>query len=248
MSWVKLQWVTPEAEKQIAFIARGSNPDNQSNPEYEKLFRYCLRNGHWSPFQMASICFRFRTSLAVAAQVKRHWSMAINEPADVQETSMRYLDPLDKGWGFADVDFRKPGKTNRQSSEESLTGADYIEAQEMVNAHFSDTLAIARRLREIGVSNETIRMIYPQATITEFFISGSCRSWLHYFEQRLSKHAQLEHQILALQAWAVFEQHFPTVAKITMLKGNASVEAQQRWEQIDRLDKEKVWQTHDSTT
>lgn len=249
MSWVTLQWVTPEAEKQIAFIARGSNPDNQANPEYEKLFRYCLKHGHWSPFQMASMCLHFETSLAIAAQVKRHWSLAISEPADIQESSMRYFDPLEKGWGFQRIELRKPAATNRQSSNEPLTGLDKEGAKIWLERYNTVLMQVIGKLKEIGVANETLRMLYPAATTTRFFIAGSCRSWLHYFEQRLTEHAQHEHQVLALQAWDIFEQNFPTIANITLLKGGASVEAQQDWENWKlRIEKEKEWQTHDPTT
>lgn len=249
MSWVTLQWVTPEAEKQIAYIARGSNPDNQENPEYEKLFRYCLKHGHWSPFQMASMCLHFETSLFVAAQVKRHWSLAINEPADIQESSMRYFDPLEKGWGFQRMELRKPAERNRQSSSEALSGVDAEIARGWLTEYNRELLRVIAGLKNIGVSNETIRQIYPQSTTTRFFIAGSCRSWLHYFEQRLSEHTQLEHQVLALQAWDIFQEQFPTIANITLLKGGASVEAQQDWERWKaRIEKEKEWQTHDPTT
>lgn len=226
MSEAKLQWVTPNAEFQIAFIARGSNPPNQSNPEFEKLFRYCLKHDHWSPFQMANMCVQIETSLAIAAQVKRHWSLAVCEPADIQETSMRYMDPFEQGWKFQDIEFRKAGNTNRQSSQEPLQGAEFNRAAYLLMKFGVLHKQIREELKEMGVANETIRMLYPMATTTRFFISGSCRSWIHYFQQRLSEHAQKEHQILALQLWDIFEECFPTVAAITMLKGGASVEAQ----------------------
>jgi thymidylate synthase (FAD) len=236
MSKAKLQWVTPDAEFNIAYIARGSNPPNQSNPEFEKLFRYCLRNGHWSPFQMASMCVEVETSLAVAAQIKRHWSMAVNEPADVQETSMRYLDPFEHGLGFQPIELRKQAEKNRQSSEEPLTGKEAAYATEIVEAVLRNISEAAASLKKMGVANECIRMIYPQATTTRFFLAGSCRSWIHYFEQRLSEHAQLEHELIALDLWDIFKECFPTVAKITLLKGNASVIAQTR--HVDQLFKE----------
>lgn len=226
MSNASLQWVTPNAEFQIAFIARGSNPPNQSNPEFEKLFRYCLKHAHWSPFQMASMCVQVETSLAIAAQVKRHWSLAVCEPADIQETSMRYMDPFDQGWKFQDIELRKAGETNRQSSEKPLEGAEADRAAYLMIRFGLMHQTIRKELKEMGVANECIRMLYPQATTTRFFLAGSCRSWIHYFEQRLSEHAQKEHQILGLQLWSIFEECFPTVAKIKPLKGGASVEAQ----------------------
>lgn len=226
MSNVTLQWVTPNAEFNMAYIARGSNPPNQSNPEYEKLFRYCLKHGHWSPFQMASMCLQFETSLAIATQVKRHWSMAICEPADIQETSMRYLDPFEHDMGFQEVEFRKPASNNRQSSEEPLEGVDKEIAQGWLQEYYRELMRVVKGLKLLGVANETLRFLYPQSTTTRFFIAGSARSWMHFFEQRLEEHAQLEHQELALQAWDIFEECFPALGRITQYKGNSSVIAQ----------------------
>lgn len=218
MSSVNLQWVTPDAEFQIAFIARGSNPPNQNNSEFRKLFEYCLLrpDKHWSPFQMASLCVQVETSLAVAAQVKRHWSIAVCEPMDIQETSMRYMDPLEHGWDVQPIKLRKKAKSNRQSSEEEFEGPEGEFLKETVEDFISNMKDTANLLKEFGVANECIRMIYPQSMTTRFFMSGSCRSWMHYFEQRLSPHAQLEHNIVALQLHDIFIEYFPTVASIML--------------------------------
>lgn len=210
----------------MAYIARGSNPPNQDNPEFRKLFQYCINHGHWSPFQMASMCVEITTSLAIAGQVKRHWSIACCEPADIQETSMRYMDPFDHNWGFQPVEFRKAAEKNRQSSEEPLDKLEKALAEGMLQTYISNLNGIRSSLKKMGVANETLRMLYPQMTTTRFYLAGSCRSWIHYFEQRLSEHAQMEHQLLALDLWDIFDECFPVVASITLLKGNSSVIAQ----------------------
>lgn len=218
MSSVWLQWVTPDAERQMAYIARGSNPVNQNNPEYEKLFRYCLRNDHWSPFQMASLCVGVETSLAVANQVKRHWSLAVCEPLDIQETSMRYMDPLEHGWDFEEIELRRAAPKDRQSSEEPLNSRA---ADAIVDDLLFHVKVASLKLRDLGASRECIRMLYPQAVRTRFFLSGSCRSWIHYMEQRMTPHAQSEHRAVAQQLWCIFKQEFPVVANI--LEGNPNV-------------------------
>ena len=215
---VKLQWVTPDAEKQIAFMARGSNPANQDNPEYEKLFRYCLKNGHWSPFQMASMCIYVETSLAVAAQIKRHWSIAACEPEDVQELSMRYLDSLNAGLGYQPIELRKSGATNRQSSVEPLANGKGRAANYLVNELLGEITYLHSELIKMGVANECARMILPMATTTRFFLSGSCRSWMHYFDQRLDEHAQKEHREVAQAIYEIFSEHFPIVAQCLQAK------------------------------
>lgn len=94
---VNFQWATPEAEFNMAYCARVSSIENQNNTEYKKLFRYCLKNEHWSVFQMSSMCLSIETSLAVAMQFMRHWSLQIHEPLDIQMLSQRYADNRFRG-------------------------------------------------------------------------------------------------------------------------------------------------------
>ena len=50
---VKLVQVTPDAEKNMAYIARVSNPSNQDNQDYSGLLKYCIKHQHWSVFEQA---------------------------------------------------------------------------------------------------------------------------------------------------------------------------------------------------
>ena len=46
----------------VAFCARVSNPSNQSNKDTsEKLIRYLVKNQHWSPLEMVSMCIETST-------------------------------------------------------------------------------------------------------------------------------------------------------------------------------------------
>lgn len=228
MSKATLQWVTPDAEYNMAYCARVSSIKNQGNKEYEKLFRYCIEHGHWSVYQMSSMCVHIETSLAVATQMLRHWSLSVCEPLDVQMLSQRYTDPLEQGLDFQPIELREAAEKNRQSSSKVIPNRPDSLPHQAVKNLLNVIEATRLVLKEADVADECIRMIYPQATTTRFFVSGSCRSWIHYFEQRLSEHAQMEHQVLALQIWEIFKENFPTVAAITLLKGGASVEAQLR--------------------
>jgi thymidylate synthase (FAD) len=77
MDKVKLIWITPEAEKVIAYCARVSNPKNQNNPNVAKLLNYCAREKHWSIFEMASMCVEINTTRAIATQILRHKSLCL---------------------------------------------------------------------------------------------------------------------------------------------------------------------------
>lgn len=208
---VNLQWATPDAEYNMAYCARVSSIKNQDNKEFRKLFEYCLNNGHWSVFQMSSMCLSIETSLAISMQFMRHWSLQIHEPLDVQMLSQRYTDPLAHGLGFQPIELRKQAKSNRQSSEDVLSGKESEEANQIVRETLDRISSAHESLIQLGVANECCRMLLPQATTTRFFVVGSCRSWVHYLNQRLDEHTQKEHQELANKILDIFKEQFPTV-------------------------------------
>jgi thymidylate synthase (FAD) len=188
------------AEDIIVYAARVSNPSNQLNTETgERLLRYCIRHGHWSVFETASMTLEIKTSRAIAAQILRHRSFTF------QEFSQRYAEASD----FEPVELRKQGKTNRQASEFMPTdaGLESIVKWALDAAHncYLDLL-------KSGVARECARMILPLCTQTTLYMTGSVRSWIHYFQQRLSEHTQKEHREVAQAAYEIFKQQFPTIA------------------------------------
>ena len=88
---VKLISVTPDAEKTMAHIARVSNPDNQDNPNYAGLLKYCIKHNHWSVFEQSSMTLEIETTRAIAAQILRHRSFTF------QEFSQRYAQSNELG-------------------------------------------------------------------------------------------------------------------------------------------------------
>ena len=72
----KLISITPNAEENIVYMARVSNPNNQANMgTAPRLIKYLIKHKHWSPFEMASMQVEINTTRAVAAQVLRHRSL-----------------------------------------------------------------------------------------------------------------------------------------------------------------------------
>ena len=105
----------PETNLQnlIAYCARVSNPDNQMNSETsEKLIRYLIKHGHWSPLEMANVCLEIETTRDIARQILRHRSFSF------QEFSQRYADPT-KDLNFTTREARLQDTKNRQNSVET---------------------------------------------------------------------------------------------------------------------------------
>ena len=98
---INLVSVTPDAEKTMAHIARVSNPDNQDNPNYSGLLKYCIKHNHWSVFEQSTMTLEIETTRAIAAQILRHRSLrSKNFPNDMQRVinwvRLNYQNCVDK--------------------------------------------------------------------------------------------------------------------------------------------------------
>lgn len=182
------------AEELIVYCARVSNPSNQNNmATAPRLLQYCIRHGHWSVFEQASMTVEIKTSRAIAAQLLRHKSFSF------QEFSQRYSEAV----GIEPVELRRQAEKNRQSSTELLPYS--------VEAFMAQALAYYGYLIEAGVARECARMVLPLATSTTLYMSGTCRSWIHYLQVRLDEHTQKEHREIAQAIEQCFAYVFPTV-------------------------------------
>lgn len=203
---VKLQWITPDAEKQIAYMARVSNPSNQENYDTShKLLAYCIRNKHWSIFEMANMCVEITTTRAIARQILRHRSFSF------QEFSGRYAVQQD----WMEQDCRMQDPKNRQNSTDNapydLSDWWRLIAQEEVRGlaekHYKEALAR-------GIAKEVARSILPEGLIvSKMYMNGTIRSWLHYLSVRGPEKAgaQKEHRQLALDIGEILKAQMPNV-------------------------------------
>ncbi len=200
------------AEDLIVYEARVSNPDNQLSVETgEHLLRYCVKKGHWSVFETASMTVEIATTRAISAQLLRHRSFTF------QEFSQRYAAVSDFARARAPI-ARMQDTKNRQSSlpcEDAVTS----EWWEDVSASIMDlSRNVYDQAVEKGIAKEVARMVLPMATPTRLYMTGSVRSWIHYLEQRLDAATQLEHRTVAIDVADVFCTNFPVIAAATGLK------------------------------
>ena len=202
---VKLQWATPDIDKQIMFMARVSNPANQ-NSENSRLLHYCMEHGHVSPFEMASACLEINTTRDIGRQILRHRSFSF------QEFSQRYQDATQLG-EFVTRECRLQDTANRQNSiecEDVELAARWAALQEIVGRRALEAYEIAL---EQGIAKEQARALLPEGlTPSRLYMAGTMRSWIFYLKQRLDPSTQKEHRQIAEQALAILR----TVAPITM--------------------------------
>ena len=189
----------------ISYVARVSNPHNQENFRTAAgLLRYCIKHQHWSIFETASMTLEINTTRGLAAQILRHRSFTF------QEFSQRYANSNELG-GITTPDLRRQDEKNRQNSISNLPPGLVADYQQKIEKHFDSALALYNNLIDVGVAKECARFVLPLATNTRLYMTGTCRSWIHYIDLRSAHGTQQEHIEIAEQCREVFKEVFPDI-------------------------------------
>ena len=206
MDNAKLIWITPDTEKLIAKIARVSNPQNEDNPNAEKLLKYLIKHKHWSPFEMASMCVEIKTTRAIAPQILRHRSFSF------QEFSQRYAIPTES---FPTVvpDLRRQDTKNRQNSIDDLPSETTEFMKDRIDKHFRESVDLYHYMLDHDVAKECARAVLPLNTCTRLYMSGTIRSWLHYVDLRGDNGTQREHMNIARSVGEILANEVPSIAR-----------------------------------
>jgi thymidylate synthase (FAD) len=204
---VKLVSVTPDAEKMMAYVARVSNPNNQENPNYAKLLGYCIKHNHWSVFEQSFMTLEIETTRGLAAQILRHRSFTY------QEFSQRYADSSMLADTIPMFDLRRQDTKNRQNSIDDIDPFVKQEFEIKIRRHFDEAMVLYQSMLDSGIAKECSRFVLPLATPTRLYMSGSCRSWIHYITLRSANGTQKEHMDIAEECKKIFVEQFPTCAE-----------------------------------
>ena len=194
--------VTPDAEKQMGYIARVSNPQNQGNPAVAGLLGYCIKHGHWSVFEQAHMTVEIETTRGIAAQILRHRSFTF------QEFSQRYANTNLLG-EIPVPDLRSQDLKNRQNSNDDIPEEQTKRLQDQIARYFAEGIDLYNELIREGVAKECARFVLPLATPTRIYMTGSVRSWIHYIDLRSAHGTQKEHMDIVEEISGIFKQQFP---------------------------------------
>ena len=203
---VSLITVTPDAEKHIAYCARVSNPKNQENESIAGLLKYCIKHQHWSIFEQAFMTLEIETTRGLAAQILRHRSFTY------QEFSQRYAESTALG-DIELPELRRQDDKNRQNSIDDLDPKVVDKLNRQMNTLFSSAYSLYNQMLEEGVAKECARFVLPLATPTRLYMTGSCRSWIHYIHLRSAHGTQKEHMDLVEEVRSIFKGQFPIVSQ-----------------------------------
>jgi len=204
---VSLVWATPDADALIARIARVSNPANEGNEATApRLLAYLIRHGHWSPFEMASVCMEIVTTRDIGRQLLRH-------SLRPQEFSQRYADVRALGEPvFREARLQDP--TNRQASipcQDEAIQAEWLRRQQ---AQWDAAVDNYTWAMDRGFAKEVARVVMPEGnTPTRMYFSGQVRQWLHFCALRRGHGTQPEATAVAEGAWDVLRGVCPAVVQ-----------------------------------
>jgi len=204
---VKLISVTPDAEKLMSYCARVSNPNNQDSDNYAKLLAYCIKNKHWSIFEMASMGLEMNTTRGIAAQILRHRSF------NFQEFSQRYADTTILAEEIPLFELRRQDHKNRQNSIDDMSDEVRYKWNSKIREHFSKAKALYDGMIADGIAKECARFILPLATPTRLYVYGNIRSWITYIALREKHGTQREHMIIAKECKRIFSEQFPIITE-----------------------------------
>ena len=203
----KLIHITPNAEELISYMARVSNPSNQSNTETSaKLIKYLIDHQHWSPFEMVNMCVEINTTRSIAAQILRHRSFSF------QEFSQRYADTSQLGHGVM-PHLRRQDLKNRQNSVDNLSPELVSGYYRRISQLYEDAEHLYKEMVSNGVAKECAREVLPLSTPTRMYMNGSIRSWLHYCDLRTGNGTQREHAVIAGQIQDILFEQLPSVCR-----------------------------------
>ena len=191
----------------MGYVARVSNPNNQENPNVSGLLKYCIKHNHWSVFEQAHLTVEIETTRGIAAQVLRHRSFTF------QEFSQRYADSSLLGKEIPLPALRRQDDKNRQNSIDDIDPLTQQDFEIKMQRHFVNGMHLYKEMLEAGIAKECARFVLPLATPTRLYMTGSCRSWIHYIDLRSAHGTQQEHKDIAEGCRQVFVEQFPIVSE-----------------------------------
>lgn len=194
----------PDSEGILSYAARVSNPSNQQNFETaDKLLAYCVRQNHWSVFDMVNVVVEIETPRDIARQILRHSSMKF------QEFSQRYAEAQN----FVVRECRMQDEKNRQNSLECTDediANEWYERQKLLIARVEQEYKWAIRN---GIAKECARVVLSEGnTMSYLYANMTVRQLITYLKVRDDKGVtQKEHVDIARKLRVVTLEKLPSI-------------------------------------
>ena len=208
MSKIEVRYINHMGDDlSVVNSARVSFGKNKEELEKEdiKLINYLAKHRHFTPFEHCTLSVLIKCPLFIRSQIHRHRTFSYNE------ISRRYTsENLEL---YIPETFRKQHKSSKQCSDGEFSNLENIDlATDMENFH-ENTLVYYNDLLDMGVAREIARGVLPQNLMTEFWMTGNLRNWIHFLGLRIDSHAQKEVQDVARPILKIIKEKFPDSAR-----------------------------------
>lgn len=167
------------------------------------LIRYLLRHRHTTPFEMAELKWECTMPIFVARQWIRH------RTANVNETSLRYSEPIMDFYIPNPEDIRLQSKTNRQGGNQRVSKKLAEKVISILNDNTQRARADYDSMNQEGIARELARMSLPINLYTKWVWKNDLHNTMHFLSLRLDPHAQKEIRDYAEVMAQVVQKAFP---------------------------------------
>ena len=198
MQWIKSSVQLIDTNAQIDILkcelaARNcyKSEDKISEGSAEKLIRGCIKRGHESVIEHASVTFRMICDRGVTHELVRH------RMASYSQESTRYVNYQNN-----DMQFIYPywiGRVRDDCSVSQMTAEEqqYYYMWSMLNAAAREAEENYKHMIELGAKPQEARAVLPNMIKTDIVVTMNMREIRHFIKLRASKAAHPDIRILA---------------------------------------------------
>ncbi len=154
----------------------------------EQLIRSCIKRGHESVIEHASITLRFICDRGVTHEIVRH------RIASYSQESTRYVNYKDG------IEFIRPCYWE-ETQEEYRIWKTAMEYAEMCYCN----------LIKFGATPQEARAVLPNSTKTELVVTMNLREWRHFLKLRCSQAAHPQMRQVAGYAKEILKEELPVI-------------------------------------
>lgn len=193
---------------EAARVSFGGNTGGDLDDKDKKLVKYLADHKHMSPFEHLSLTVKIEVPLYIRSQIMRHRTFSYNE------ISRRYTD---KGLKFYKADtFRKQHESNRQASYGALDKPTEDAVRIEIEEFHKKSMELYESLMAMGVCREQARGVLVQDLMTEFYMTGNLRNFVHFVKLREHEGAQAEVQVVAQKIKDILINKFGYAATVLL--------------------------------
>lgn len=208
MSQIKIDYINHMGDDlsvvNSARVSFGKNKDIFDESD-KKLINYLAKHQHFTPFEHCSLSILVKCPLFIRSQIHRHRTFSYNE------ISRRYTS--ENLEFYVPETYRKQHDKSKQCSNGEFNTNENKILKDKTQFLHNLLLAEYNEMINMGVAREMARGILPQNLMTEFWMTGNLRNWVHFLGLRVDSHAQKEVQDVARPILKIIKEKFPESAK-----------------------------------